>query len=255
LEHLPRLLTERVKLVAITQVSNAFGTINPIAQIIAQAHAVGAVVLIDGAQSVPHRPVDVQVLDCDFLAFSGHKMCGPMGVGVLYGRRVLLESMPPFLGGGSMIRRVELQRSTWNDLPYKFEAGTPSAGEAIGLGVAVDYLTGLGLAAIAQHERELIDYALPRLAEVPGIRLYGPCGDDRAGVISLTLADIHPHDLASILDSEGVAVRAGHHCCQPLMTRFDLAATARASVYLYNTVEEIDQLVAGLHKARRIFRL
>lgn len=254
LEELDRLLRdEPVKLVALTQVSNAFGTINPLPTIIAKAHAAGAVVLVDAAQAVPHRTVDVQALDVDFLAFSGHKMCGPMGVGVLYGRRALLEAMPPFLTGGSMIRRVELRSSTWNDLPFKFEAGTPSAGEAIGLGVAVDYLSGLGMAAITRHEDELLEYALARLDEVPGVTVYGPRGADRAGVISLTLGDIHPHDLASILDTEAIAVRAGHHCCQPLMARFDLVATARVSFYLYNTPQEVDALVAGLLKARQIF--
>lgn len=252
---LDQLLTGPVKLVALTHVSNALGTINPVADVIRRAHAAGAVVLVDAAQSVPHRPVDVQALDADFVAFSGHKMVGPMGVGILYGRRTLLEAMPPFLTGGSMIRRVEQQHSTWNDLPFKFEAGTPSAGEAIALGVAADYLRNLGLAAIAQHEQELIDYALPRLDEVPGVTVHGPRGADRAGVFSLSLADIHPHDLASILDTDGIAVRAGHHCCQPLMERLDLVATTRASVYLYTTPAEIDALVAGLHKARTIFGL
>jgi cysteine desulfurase/selenocysteine lyase len=253
LEALDTLLTERVKLVAVTHVSNTLGTINPVAEIIRRAHAVGAVALVDGAQSVPHMPVDVQALDCDFLAFSGHKMIGPMGVGGLYGRRSLLERMPPFLYGGSMIRTVGLRESTWNELPWKFEAGTPSAGDAIGLGVAVDYLTGIGMAAIRQHEQELVEYALPRLAAVPGVTLYGPRGEDRAGVISFTLDGIHPHDLASILDREGIAVRAGHHCCQPLMARYGLVATARASFYLYTTPEEVDALVAALHHAREVF--
>ena len=252
LEDLDTLLTEQVKLVAVTHVSNTLGTINPVEAIIRRAHAVGAVVLIDGAQSVPHLPVDVQALDCDFLAFSGHKMIGPMGVGGLYGRRSLLESMPPFLYGGSMIRKVGLRESTWNDLPWKFEAGTPSAGDAIGLGVAVDYLTEVGMPALRQHERELVDYALPRLDSVPGVTLLGPRGEDRAGVISFTLADIHPHDLASVLDREGIAVRAGHHCCQPLMARYDLVATTRASFYLYTTPEEIDTLVTALHTAREV---
>jgi cysteine desulfurase/selenocysteine lyase len=256
LEALDALLDERVKLVAVTHVSNALGTIVPVAEIIRRAHAVGAVVLVDGAQSVPHLPVDVRALDCDFLAFSGHKMAGPMGVGALYGRRALLEAMPPFLYGGSMIRKVGLRESTWADLPAKFEAGTPSAGEAIGLGVAVDYLTGVGMANIRQHECDLIDYALPRLAAVPGVTLYGPpAGDDRAGVISFTLDGVHPHDLASILDSEGIAVRAGHHCCQPLMARYDLVATARASFYLYTTEGEIDALIAALHTAREVFQV
>jgi cysteine desulfurase/selenocysteine lyase len=255
LEELDALLDERVKLVALTHVSNVLGTINPVADIIARAHAAGAVVLLDGAQSVPRLPVDVRALDVDFLAFSGHKMVGPMGIGVLYGRRSLLESMPPFLGGGSMIRRVELRSSTWADLPFKFEAGTPAAGDAIGLGAAVDYLSAVGLEAIHHHEQELAAYALDRLAEVPELSLHGPRGDDRTGVVSFTLGQIHPHDLASILDSEGIAVRAGHHCCQPLMDRYGLAATARASFYLYNTADEVDALVAALHKARQIFSL
>jgi cysteine desulfurase/selenocysteine lyase len=253
LEDLDSLLTERVKLVAVTHVSNALGTIAPVAEIVRRAHAVGAVALVDGAQSVPHLPVDVQALDCDFLAFSGHKMVGPMGVGGLYGRRELLEAMPPFLYGGSMIRTVGRLESTWNELPWKFEAGTPSAGDAIGLGVAVDYLSDLGLAAIRRHERELVEYALPRLAAVPGVTLYGPDGEDRAGVISFTLGEVHPHDLASVLDGEGIAVRAGHHCCQPLMARYDLVATTRASFYLYNTPEDVDALVAALHLAREVF--
>ena len=255
LEDLDALLDERVKLVAVTHVSNALGTITPVAEIIRRAHAVGAVVLVDAAQSVPHRPVDVQALDADFLAFSGHKLCGPMGVGVLYGRRSLLEAMPPFLGGGSMIRTVGLREATWADLPWKFEAGTPSAGEAIALGVAVDYLTGHGMEAICQHERDLVEYALPRLEAVPGVTIYGPRTGDRAGVVSLTVEEIHPHDLATILDAEGLAVRAGHHCCQPLMQRFGLPATARASFYLYNTPEDVDALVNALHTARAVFGL
>ena len=255
LDDLDTLLTEQVKLVALTHVSNALGTINPVGYIIQRAHAVGAVVLVDGAQSVPHMPVDVQDLDADFLAFSGHKMVGPMGVGVLYGRRSLLEAMPPFLAGGSMIRKVELRRSTWNDLPWKFEAGTPSAGDAVGLGVAVDYLTGHGLSRIHDYELELASHAIERLGEVPGVTVYGPRGEDRAGVISLTLGDVHPHDMATILDGEGIAVRAGHHCCQPLMDRLNLAATTRASFYLYNTPADVEALVAGLRKAREVFQL
>ncbi|MBX6340877.1 MAG: cysteine desulfurase [Thermomicrobiaceae bacterium] len=247
--------TGNVKLVAVTHVSNALGTINPIAEIAARAHAAGAVVLVDGAQSVPHMPVDVQALGADFLAFSGHKMLGPMGIGVLYGRRDLLEAMPPFLGGGDMIRTVELERSTWADLPAKFEAGTPSVADAVGLGAAVDYLRGLGLDAVRAHERELIGYALERLRTVPGITLYGPEGEDRAGVVSFTLADVHPHDIASILDGEGIAVRAGHHCAQPLMRRLGVVATARASFYVYNSEEDVDRLVDALATVRRIFGL
>jgi cysteine desulfurase/selenocysteine lyase len=243
----------QVRLVALTHVSNVLGTINPIAEIAQRAHAAGAVVLVDGAQSVPHLPIDAQALDCDFLAFSGHKMLGPMGVGGLYGRRSLLEAMPPFLFGGSMIRTVGLREATWADLPWKFEAGTPSAGDAIGLGVAADYLTNLGMAAVHQREHDLLAYALPRLRDVPGVTIFGPEGDDRAGVIAFTLDGVHAHDLASILDGEGVAVRAGHHCCQPLMARYGLTATARASFSVYTTEADIDALLHGLHVARQIF--
>jgi cysteine desulfurase/selenocysteine lyase len=243
------------KLVAFTHMSNVLGTITPAKEIIARAHVAGAVALLDGAQSVPHLPVDVQDLDCDFLAFSGHKMCGPSGIGVLYGRREILEAMPPFLGGGTMIRQVHLRASTWTDLPGKFEAGTPAIAEAIGLGAAVDYLTDIGMDLIHQHEQALIAYALEQLRTVPDLTIYGPEAGKRGGVVSFTLADIHPHDLAQILDSEGICVRAGHHCAQPLMERFGLAATARASFYLYNTREEVDALVRALHLAREVFRL
>ncbi len=243
--------------------SNVLGTINPAQQMIAQAHKAGAIVLLDAAQSVPHLPVDVQTLDVDFLGFSGHKMLGPTGIGVLYGKRELLEAMPPYMGGGDMIRTVSLRQSTWNELPWKFEAGTPAIAEAIGLGAAVDYLKALDMQNVFQHEQELTRYAMEQLRAVPGLTIYGPSitswGPDagsRGGVISFTLGDIHPHDLASILDQEvGVAVRAGHHCAQPLMERFNLAATARASFYVYTLQEEIDVLVQGLHKALRIFSL
>ena len=249
------LATGRVKLVSVTHVSNALGTINPVAEIVERAHAAGALVLVDGAQSVPHLPVDVQALGVDFYAFSGHKMLGPMGIGVLYGRRELLEAMPPFLGGGDMIRTVTLEESTWADLPAKFEAGTPSVADAVALGVAVDYLQSLGLPAIRQHEKELVRYALARLDEIPGVTLYGPVGEDRSGVVSFTLGDVHPHDIAGILDSEGIAIRAGHHCAQPLMRRLSVVATARASVYLYNTEEDIDRLVDGLLIVRQLFNV
>ncbi|HUZ00838.1 MAG TPA: cysteine desulfurase [Thermomicrobiaceae bacterium] len=249
------LATERVKLVGVTHVANALGTINSIAEITARAHAAGALVLLDGAQSVPHMPVDVQALDVDFLAFSGHKMLGPMGIGVLWGRRALLEAMPPFLGGGDMIRTVTLEGSTWADLPAKFEAGTPSVADAVGLGAAIDYLGDLGMDAVRAHERELVEYALERLPGVPDLTLYGPEGEDRGGVISFTLADVHPHDIASILDTEGVAVRAGHHCAQPLMHRLGVDATARASFYVYNTTEDVDRLADSLLAVRRIFGL
>jgi cysteine desulfurase/selenocysteine lyase len=251
-----QLLQQQPKLVAFTHMSNVLGTINPAQAMIAQAHAVRATVLLDAAQSVPHLPVDVQALDVDFLCFSGHKMLGPTGIGVLYGKRDLLEAMPPFMGGGDMIRTVSLRESTWNDLPWKFEAGTPAIAEAIGLGAAVDYLNALGMQNVVRHEQELIGYAMQQLQEIPGLTIYGPPAALRGGVISFTLGDIHPHDLASILDQEvGVAVRAGHHCAQPLMERFGLAATARASFYVYTIKEDIDILVQGLHKAMHIFQL
>jgi cysteine desulfurase/selenocysteine lyase len=249
-----QLLQQQPKLVAFTHMSNVLGTINPVQEMIAQAHAAGAVALIDAAQSVPHMPVDVQALDADFFCFSGHKMLGPTGIGVLYGKRDLLEAMPPFMGGGEMIRHVGLRESTWNDLPWKFEAGTPAIAESIGLGVAVDYLNALGMDAVREHERELVAYALPRLQSIPNITIYGPPAEQRGGVVAFTLGDIHPHDLASLLDQEvGVAIRAGHHCAQPLADRFGVAATARASFYVYTTKEEIDILVQGLHKAQQIF--
>src|SRR2546421_7416630 len=251
-----QLLEQKPKLVAFTHMSNVLGTINPAQEMIAQAHAVGATVVVDAAQSVPHLPVDVQALDADFLCFSAHKMLGPTGVGVLYGKRDLLEAMPPFMGGGDMIRTVGLRESTWNDLPWKFEAGTPAIAEAIGLGAAVDYLNALGMEQVHQHEQAITAYAMEQLRQVPGLTIYGPNVAQRGGVISFTLADIHPHDLASILDQEvGVAVRAGHHCAQPLMERLGLAATARASFYVYTIPEDIDVLVQGLHKALEIFNL
>jgi len=249
LEQLDRLLDERVKLVAFTMMSNVLGTITPVKEIVRRAHAVGAVALVDGAQGVPHLPVDVQDLECDFLAFSGHKMCGPTGIGVLYGREELLEAMPPFLGGGDMIRRVEWNYATWNDLPWKFEAGTPAIVEGIGLGAAVDYLTELGMEAIAAHEREVVTYAMERLSALEGMRIVGPPPEHRGGVIAFTFRGIHPHDLAHLLDMEGVAVRAGHHCAQPLHRRLGLTATTRASFYLYNTKQEADLLAEALEKA------
>lgn len=250
-----QLLKQQPKLVAFTHMSNVLGTINPAQEMIAQAHAAGAIVLLDAAQSVPHLPVDVQALDVDFLCFSAHKMLGPTGIGVLYGKKALLEAMPPFMGGGEMIRTVHLRESTWNDLPWKFEAGTPAVAEAIGLGAAIDYLSSLGMEWVRQHEREITAYALEQLQQISGLTIYGPNDiDKRGGVISFTLEDIHPHDLASILDQEvGVAIRAGHHCAQPLMERYNLAATARASFYIYTLPEEIDVLVKGLHKAQEIF--
>ena len=256
LAHLDELLIQEPKLVAFTHMSNSLGTLNDAAEIVQRARASGAVTLIDGAQSVPHLPVDVQALDCDFLAFSGHKMLGPMGSGVLYGKRSLLEAMPPFMGGGGMIRAVELDHATWADLPAKFEAGTPAVGDAIGLGVAVEYLTALGMDRVWDHERELAAYALTRLGEIPELIIHGPAdAQARGGAISFTLGEIHPHDVAAILDEHGVAVRAGHHCNQPLMRSLGLVATTRASFYLYNTEADVDRLVEALHAAHRVFAI
>lgn len=249
-----QLLERKPKLVAFTQMSNVLGTITPAQQMIAQAHAVGAVVLLDAAQSVPHLPVDVQALDVDFLCFSAHKMLGPTGIGVLYGKRELLEAMPPFMGGGDMIRTVDLHESTWNELPWKFEAGTPAIAEAIGLGAAVDYLNAIGMENVLQHERAMTEYALEQLRAVPELKLYGPDASQRGGVAAFTLGDVHPHDLASILDQEvGVAIRAGNHCAQPLHRRYGLGATARVSFYVYTNKADIDTLVQGLYKAKQIF--
>jgi len=243
-----------IRLLAITHQSNTLGTINPIKAITDAAHRAGALVLVDGAQAVPHMPVDVQDLGVDFYAFSGHKMCGPTGIGVLWARRALLEAMPPFLGGGDMIKRVKLTEATWNDLPWKFEAGTPSVAEGIGLGAAVDYLTQFGMDAVRAHERTLVDYAMEKLQDVPGITVYGPRDPEvHGGAISFTLPDIHPHDLATLVDREGIAVRAGHHCTQPLMDRLGVAATTRASFYVYNRPDEVDQLVDGIQKAQKVF--
>ena len=252
LDGLETLLTERTKLVAMTHVSNVLGTINPVKELTAAAHAIGAKVLIDGAQSVPHFDVDVQELDCDFLAFSGHKMCGPTGIGILYGKSDLLEEMPPFLGGGSMIRSVQRESSTYADVPAKFEAGTPAIAEAIGLAAAVDYLNQVGLEAIFVHEQELLEYAHQKLAEIEGVTIYGPKPRQKTGAITFNLEGIHPHDIAGVLDTVGVAVRAGHHCAQPLMQKFGVIATVRASFYLYNKLEEIDILHEGLLKAQRM---
>jgi len=249
-----RLLTERVKIVAVTHVSNVLGTINPVHEICRKAHEVGAVVLVDGAQAAPHLPVDVQAIGCDFYALSGHKMCGPTGVGALYGRKELLEAMPPFLGGGEMIRTVTFERTTFNDVPYKFEAGTPPIAQAVGLGVAVDYLTKIGIERIRAHEVELVTYALERLREIDDITIYGAAPpEQRGGVIAFNIGNIHPHDLATFLDAHGICIRAGHHCAQPLMRRLNVAATARASFYLYNTPDEIDALVEALQQAVRFF--
>jgi cysteine desulfurase/selenocysteine lyase len=254
LEDLDTLLTDRTKIVAITHQSNVLGTINPVREIAARAHDAGALVLVDGAQSVPHMPVDVRQLDIDFLAFSGHKLCGPTGIGALWGRRSLLEGMPPFMSGGSMIKTVTLYETTYADIPARFEAGTPAIGETIALGEAVDFLSGLGMDKVYTHEQHLLRYALERLAKVEGLRIYGPQTPEmRGAAVSFTLDGVHPHDIASILDGEGVAVRAGHHCCQPLHALLDIPATTRASFYLYNIPEEVDRLVAGLEKACKLF--
>ncbi len=255
-EEAEMLIDRQPKIVSITHISNVLGTINPVKEIAKKAHRAGALTLVDAAQSVPHMRVDVQELECDFLAFSGHKTLGPLGIGVLYGRRELLEEMDPFLGGGDMISRVELTGSAWNTLPWKFEAGTSSIADAIGLGAAIDYLSSIGMDKVRAHEAKLTRYALKRLSEIPGVKIYGPRGvERRAGVISFNLADIHPHDLATILDEEGISIRAGHHCAMPLMTRLGVAATARTSFYIYNTESDIDALVDGLDKARCMFKV
>ena len=252
LEEYEKLLTPRTKLVAVTHVSNALGTVNPVERMIALAHRQGIPVLVDGAQAVQHVPVDVQALDCDFYGFTGHKIYGPSGVGVLYGKQALLEAMPPYQGGGDMIRSVTFEKTTYAPPPAKFEAGTPNIAGGIALGAALDYVTGLGLDAIAAHEAELLAYATGAVQEVPGVRLYGTA-KEKASVLSFTLDGAHPHDIGTILDREGIAVRTGHHCAQPVMQRFGIPATARASFALYNTREEVDALVAGLEKVRKVF--
>ena len=252
-DQIDSVITGKTKVVAVTMMSNVAGTIPPLKRIIRKAHEVGAITVVDGAQGVPHMKTDVRDLDCDFLAFSGHKMLGPF-IGVLYGKRAILEEMNPFLGGGDMIREVHLTESRWNDLPYKFEAGTPAIAEAIGLGVAVDYLNALGMENVRAHEKQLAEYALERLAEVPGLTIVGPQSvDDRGGVVAFDLPGIHPHDVATILDSEGICVRAGHHCAMPLHEHYNLAASTRASFYVYNVPEEIDKLVEGLYKVKTVF--
>ncbi len=254
LDYLPELLTDRTRMVAVSHISNALGTVNPIREIVDQAKQVGALVLVDGAQAVPHRRVDVQELGCDFYAFSGHKMCGPTGSGGLWARRSLLESMPPYQGGGEMIRMVERDMSTWAEIPHKFEAGTPNIAGAIALGAAADFLDEVGFDAIAEHERELLSYALERLDDMGGINVYGPTDlDERSGVISFTMGDAHPHDISTILDSRGIAIRAGHHCAQLVMQHFGISATARASFYLYNSTDDVDRLIEGLASVKEIF--
>jgi cysteine desulfurase/selenocysteine lyase len=252
MDELPKLLTPKTKLVAVTHVSNALGSINPIKKIVELAHSLNIPVLVDGAQAVPHLKVDVQDLDVDFYVFSGHKVYGPTGIGVLYGKRALLEAMPPYQGGGDMIRSVTFEKTVYNDLPYKFEAGTPNIGGAIGLGKAIEYITQLGLDNIASHEHDLLVYGTEALTAIPGIRLIGTAAE-KAAVISFVMEGIHPHDIGTILDREGIAIRTGHHCAQPVMQCFKIPATARASFALYNTREEIDVLVKGIQKVKEVF--
>ncbi len=244
-----------VKLVAVVHASNVLGTVNPVQEMARLAHEAGALILLDGAQSVPHMPVDVQALDCDFFVFSAHKMAGPTGIGILYGKRDVLESMPPFMGGGDMISNVTFEGSSWNELPYKFEAGTPSIAEGIGLGATVDYLNSIGMEKIHQYEQQLANYLMERLAEVSGVTVYGPSAEQRGSLAAFTLDGIHAHDVAQMLDSHGVAVRAGHHCAMPLHGLLDISATARASAYFYNTLAEIDVLAEALEQAKKTFML
>jgi cysteine desulfurase/selenocysteine lyase len=254
LDELRRLLTERTRMVAVTHISNVLGTIIPVADICRIAHEAGALCLVDAAQSAAHMLVDVQAIDCDFLAFSGHKAYGPTGIGILYGKRELLEQMPPYQTGGGMIRKVSWEEATWADVPARFEAGTPAIAEAIGLHAALDFIDSLGRERIAVQEHALTEYMLQRLQEVPDLRLYGP-QPDRAGIFAFTLADIHPHDIATVLDSRDIAIRSGHHCAHPLGERLGVAATARASLAVYNDTDHIDALIEGLHYVRKVFGL
>ena len=247
------LLSQGPKLVSFTHMSNVLGTINPAAKMIQMAHEAGAVTVLDAAQSVPHLKVDVQKLDVDFMAFSAHKMCGPTGIGVLYGKTALLEAMPPFLGGGDMIKEVKLRSFRPTTIPSKFEAGTPAIAELVGFGAAVDYLSSIGMEEISAHEHEMIEYALERLEEIPGLKIFGPTADKKGGVASFTFDGVHPHDVAQILDRDGIAVRAGHHCAQPLHEKFGITATTRASFYLYSTRDEVDKLVEGIYKVKKVF--
>ncbi len=253
LELLNKLLTPRTKLFAFTAASNVLGTINPVKEMTAAAHKVGALVLVDACQAVPHMPVNVQDLDIDFMAFSGHKMLGPTSIGALWGRRELLNAMPPFMGGGDMIREVHLRESRWNEIPWKFEAGTPAIAEVIGLGAAVDYLKEIGMDAVQAMERELTRYAYERMSAIEGLKILGPGPDERGGLVSFILGSAHPHDIAAALDSMGIAIRAGHHCAQPLHERYGIPASARASFYLYNTKAEVDALVDGLQQVAEYF--
>lgn len=246
----------KVKLVSVSQMSNVLGTIVPVDDIIKQSHEKGVPILIDGAQSVPHMKVDVQRMDCDFMAFSAHKMLGPTGVGVLYVKHDLLEKMPPFIGGGDMIKEVHKYETRYNDLPYKFEGGTPNIADVIGFSAAIDYLNDIGMDKVREHELDLTKYAIDKITKVKGVTLYGPHNaNDRGGVISFNIGDIHPHDLATIMNDHGVAIRSGHHCAQVLMERLDVAATSRASFYIYNTKEEIDTFIEALNEARRLFKI
>jgi len=252
LDEFEKLIGPRTRIVAVTHVSNALGTVNPIREIVQMAHRHGVPVLVDGAQSVPHMNVDVRALDCDFYAFSGHKVYGPTGIGVLYGKYALLDSMPPYQGGGDMISSVTFEKTIYKKPPSKFEAGTPNIAGAIGLGVALDYMTSLGMERVAAHEHRLLDYATRKISGIPGVKLIGTARE-RAGVLSFVLDTVHPHDLGTILDGEGIAIRAGHHCAQPVMERFGIPATTRASFAAYNTREEIDLLAEGIKKAQRLF--
>jgi cysteine desulfurase/selenocysteine lyase len=253
LEVYKQLLGKEPKLIAFTHMSNMLGTINPVEEMTAWAHEAGTLVIIDAAQSVPHIPVDVHAIDADFMAFSSHKMLGPTGIGVLYGKKDLLNSMPPFLGGGDMIRRVELDGFSTNDAPYKFEAGTPAIAEAIGFEAAIDYLEALGMENVHTHEVQIIRYALERLEEVPGVRVFGPGAEEKGGVASFTFEGVHPHDVAQILDQNGIAVRAGHHCAMPIHDKFNIPATTRASFYIYNTTDEVDALIESLYEVKKVF--
>ena len=254
LDQLHRLVNAKTRVVAFSHVSNALGTINPVQEIAALARSVGALVVCDGAQASPHLALNVDALDVDFYAFSGHKMCGPMGIGVLVGRREILDAMPPYQMGGDMIEFVYDERTTWNVLPHKFEAGTPNVAGAVGLAAACEYLDGIGMAAVRAHEQALLSLAQKALGDIPGVRIYGPAAiEDRSGVVSFTLDGVHPHDLATVLDQDGVCVRAGHHCAQPLMRRLKVPATARASVYVYNDAGDVEALGAGVERARTLF--
>jgi cysteine desulfurase/selenocysteine lyase len=248
------LLRKNPKLVAFSGMSNVLGTINPSAEMIRMAHEAGALTLVDAAQSVPHLPVDVQALDVDFLAFSAHKMLGPTGIGALFAKASLLESMPPFLGGGDMIKTVHLRSFSPNDIPHKFEAGTPAVAEVVGFGAALEYLNRIGMAAVAAHEQEMVAYALELLEEIPGVKVLGPAAEKKGGVAAFTLDGVHPHDVAQILDTHGVAVRAGHHCAQPLHEKLGITASTRASFYIYNVKEEVDKLVMGIYQVNKIFK-